>query len=91
MIRIENESGTPGLYGRLVSLVCLGLFALPPESNRSLVSHPMGNAIGAATAVSKAAFTHGKSKTRFAILGRDKEVVQQIERGGLSAEYRVAY
>lgn len=51
----------------------------------------MGNAIGAATAVPKAAFTHGKSKTRFAILGRDKEVVQQIERGRLSAEYRVAY
>ena len=62
-----------------------------PKQTEAYFRSPMGNAIGAATAVPKAAFTHGKSKTSFAILGRDKEVVQQIERGGLSAEYRVVY
>ena len=71
----------PSVWAASVCLPC------HPKQTEAYYRSPMGNAIGPATVVPKAEFSHAKSKTSFGVEGR----VQRIERGGLSAEYPVEY
>ncbi len=75
----------PSLWAASVCLPC------HPKQTEAYLRSPMGNAIGLARAVPQAGFTHLKSKTRFEIHSHEEGVRHQIVRGGLSAEYPVAY
>lgn len=75
----------PTLWAASVCLPC------HPKQTEAYLRSPMGNAIGPAAIDSKIEFTHAKSRSGFAVQSRGGGAVQRIERGGLSAEYPVAY
>ena len=75
----------PCIWAASVCLPC------HPKQTEAYFRSPMGNAIGPPKAVAKTGFIHPNSQTRFDILGQGEIVKHQIARGGLSAEYPLAY